>query len=372
MIAALLAVDVASWPATAGAEPTARILVGLDAKAFFKPIGFHDAKWGGDTCRSPKRMRTRRLRVAGYLVERRVRSSFSPDSVLMSRFRSRIFCLSSFVSRVFLRAKVLDSDRGKEKLPTADKQEDNQIVLVVDVTEAARPRIVHALPLCNSVYGPPTNIAITPGGRLGLVASPMRIMREGACWGAEPDDRLPVIDLAVEKPALVESIMVGWQPSGLAIGPDGDVALMANRAGRSITVLSIEGRMVRPVAEVDLGEEVAGVAIAPDSRTALAVKNRTGFMAVLRLDSRRASHDPAADLPVGFDVYSADFTPDGRLAITTNTGLASDGHADTASVIRFDGLRPQVSADVTIGDTPEMLAIAPDACHAVAVMVRGP
>ena len=293
LLPALLLESAAGPPARAEARPPARILVGLDGKAFFEPAGFRDGEGGRDA------------------------------------------------------------------------------VLVVDVSEPARPRIVHALPLSNSVYGPPTNLAITPDGHLGLVASAMVTVRDGAGWRAEPDDRLHVIDLAAEPPALVETITVGRQPSGLAIAPAGDVALVANRVGRSVTVLSIEGRRVAPVAEVDLGDEVAGVAIGPDGRTALAVKNAAGLVAVLRLDGRAVAYDPAADLPVGRGVYSADFTPDGRLAITANTGPASDGHADTASVIRLDGTRPRVIAHVTVGDTPEVLAVAPDGRHAVAVIVRG-
>ena len=44
-------------------------------------------------------------------------------------------------------------------------------VLVLDVADPARPRIRASLPLTNSLLGPPTNLQITPDGRLGLVAN---------------------------------------------------------------------------------------------------------------------------------------------------------------------------------------------------------
>lgn len=47
-------------------------------------------------------------------------------------------------------------------------------VSIVDIgTNPEAPRIVASLPLMNSIYGPPTNLAITPDERLALVANSM-------------------------------------------------------------------------------------------------------------------------------------------------------------------------------------------------------
>ncbi|MCJ2035608.1 YncE family protein [Methylobacterium sp. J-068] len=243
---------------------------------------------------------------------------------------------------------------------------------IVDVSDEARPRLVHTLPLDNSVYGPPTNLRVTPDGRLGLVASSVLMRQEGTAWYAQADNRLHVIDLAALPPRLIETVTVGLQPSGLAISRAGDLAVVANREGRSVTALTIRGTVVRPVMTVDVGDEAAAVAFAPDGRRAFLAKNKVGKIGVLAIDGTTLSYDRNLDMPVGPGVYGLDVTPDGKLALTGNTGPEpSDGHADTVSVIRADAQRPVVIDHVGIGDTPEALAIAPDGRHAAVSVVRG-
>lgn len=243
---------------------------------------------------------------------------------------------------------------------------------ILDVSDEARPRLVHSLPLDNSVYGPPTNLGITPDGRLGLVASSVLMRQEGTAWYAQPDDRLHVIDLAAVPPRLVETVRVGRQPSGIAIDRSGGLALVANREGRSVTVLTIAGTTVRTVATIDVGDQAAAVAFAPDGRRAFVAKNKAAKLGVLSIDGTQVRSETGLDLPVGPGVYGLAVTPDGAVALTGNTGPEpSDGHADTVSVIRADGTRPVVIDHLGIGDTPEALAIAPDGRHAVVSVVRG-
>lgn len=243
---------------------------------------------------------------------------------------------------------------------------------ILDVSDEAHPRLVHTLPLDNSVYGPPTNLRITPNGRLGLVASSVLMRQEGTAWYAQADNRLHVIDLAAEPPRLIETLKVGLQPSGIAINKAGDLMLIANREGRSVTALAINGTVVRPVATVDVGDEAAAVAFAPDGKRAFLAKNKAGKIGVLTIDHTDISYDRSLDMPVGPGVYGLDVTPDGKLALTGNTGPEpSDGHADTVSVIRADAKRPVVIDHVGIGDTPEALVIAPDGRHAAVSVVRG-
>ena len=44
-------------------------------------------------------------------------------------------------------------------------------VLIMDISTPAKPKIRARLPLMNSLLGPPTNLQITPDGKLGLVAN---------------------------------------------------------------------------------------------------------------------------------------------------------------------------------------------------------
>ena len=52
-----------------------------------------------------------------------------------------------------------------------------------------------------------------------------------------PDNKLYVIDLETSPPKLIDTVEVGKQPSGLAINRAGNLALVANRADNSISVL---------------------------------------------------------------------------------------------------------------------------------------
>ena len=46
-------------------------------------------------------------------------------------------------------------------------------VPIVDISNREAPKIIANLPLMNSIFGPPTNLAITPDERLAIVANPV-------------------------------------------------------------------------------------------------------------------------------------------------------------------------------------------------------
>ncbi len=144
--------------------------------------------------------------------------------------------------------KVLWSDAGKPTLLAPG----NDNVLVVDIgTDPLAPKIVANLPLMNTVFGPPTNLQITPDGKLGLVDQSMDWVADGATWKAVPDNKLYVIDLTLDPPKLIDTVTVGKQPSGMAINRAGDLALIANRNENSISVLKIAGKSVKLIDTVD-------------------------------------------------------------------------------------------------------------------------
>src|SRR5512143_3996596 len=138
--------------------------------------------------------------------------------------------------------KVVFADDGNLQLLPPGKDS----VVIVDIgTDPAKPRIVTSLPLMNSVVGPPTNLAITPDGTLGIVANSLDWVPDGAKWKFVPDNKLYVIVLTLSPPALIDTLAIGKQPSGLSINRTGDLALVANRADNSISVLSIQGKQVK-------------------------------------------------------------------------------------------------------------------------------
>ncbi|MDP6352546.1 MAG: YncE family protein [Alphaproteobacteria bacterium] len=250
----------------------------------------------------------------------------------------------------------------------------NDVVSVIDIgTDPESPRIIANLALMNSLFGPPTNLVITPDERLALVANAMKWVADGDGWKPKPDNRIHVIDLSGDRPRLIDTVVVDRQPSGMAINRKGDLALVAHRAGNSIGVLAIEGRTVRLIQTVEIGEQVAAVAIAPDGRRALVAKFPGHKIAVLDIADGRVSHDPALDMPVGLWPYNIKITPDGTLALSADNGNKgrSDGHVDTVSVIDLTTTPPRVIDRVVVGDAPEGLAISPTGRIAVAILLRG-
>jgi DNA-binding beta-propeller fold protein YncE len=198
----------------------------------------------------------------------------------------------------------VDNKVGFDETGAVFRAPGNDVVSVVDIgSNPESPRIVADLPLMNSVFGPPTNLAIAPDERLALVANAMRWIPDGDGWKPEPDNRIHVIDLTVDPPQVVETLEVGRQPSGMAISRQGDLALVAHRADNSVGVLEIKDRTVRLVQTVDMGEQVAAVAIAPDGRRALVAKFPGHKIAVLDIADGRVSYNADLDLPAGLWPY---------------------------------------------------------------------
>src|SRR5258706_12234374 len=137
-------------------------------------------------------------------------------------------------------------------------------VAIYDIGDRMNPRLVASLPLMNSVYGPPTNLAITPADSLALVANSMDWVQDGGAWKASPGNDIFVIDLKANPPALIATIKAGKQPSGMAINLARNLTLVANRTDKSITVLSILGRDVKLVDTVAIAEQPSTVACTPD------------------------------------------------------------------------------------------------------------
>ena len=255
------------------------------------------------------------------------------------------------------------------------KEPGHDTLSLVDISKPEAPRIAATIPLVNSVVGPPTNLAIHPSGEIALVANSLEPITQGWAHRLDPDNKVFLIDLKATPPKVIGTITVGKQPSGMAISPKGDLALVANRADGTISVLSIRGKDVLVVDTVTVGtgtDSVSTVAITPDGKRVLAVKAAANKVALLSIDGQKVTYDKR-DLPAGIFPYNIAVTPDGKLGLTSDNGNggSSDGNADTVSVIDLEADPPRVIDHVTVGDSPEGLAISPKGDLAVTVEARG-
>ena len=270
--------------------------------------------------------------------------------------------------------KVLFDDNGKAVVSPPGKD----TLSLFDIRDRLHPRLVATLPMINSVVGPPTNLAVTPDEKLALVASSLNSVPDGDKWKLVPDDRLFVVDLTANPPALIATLKVGKQPSGMAVNRAGNLALVANRADNTVSVLTIDGKDVKVAGTVALAPEgapsqqLSAVAITPDGKRALVVKAAANKVALLEIDGAKATYG-GYDMTTGVFPYNVQITPDGVLGLVNNNGNggASDGQVDTVAVIDMQMNPPRVVDQVVVGDGPEGLAISPTGQYAASIILNG-
>ncbi len=120
----------------------------------------------------------------------------------------------------------------------------------------------------------PYNINVTPNGKLAITADNGN--------GGRSDghiDTVSIIDLEANPPRVIDRVVVGDAPEGLAISPTGEIAVAMllngndgpknawfyHRNGR-VAVLKIDGKKVTKVGEVEVRGLPEGVVFSPDGR----------------------------------------------------------------------------------------------------------
>ena len=247
---------------------------------------------------------------------------------------------------------------------------------IIDMSKPAALRIVATIPMDNTIIGPPTNLAITPKGDIALVANSVNGVEKEGKWDVVSDDRVFVVDLKANPPAVIATLHAGKRTSGMAISADGTMALIANRDDGTVSVLSISGKEVKVTDTVTVGDpkdSVSAVAITPDGKSALAVKSNVDKIAVLAIDNGKVTYDKKNDLPGNNFPYNVGVVPGGKIALIANTGNggSSDGNADTVSVVDLETKPFHIIDHITVGDSPEGLVISPRGNLAVTVEAQG-
>lgn len=270
--------------------------------------------------------------------------------------------------------KVSFNDEGKLVISPPGKD----TVSVIDISMRTSPQIVANLRLTNSIFGPPTNLGITPYQTLALIANSLNALQEDGKWKFVPDDEVYVIDLTAKPIALIDTLHVGKQPSGMAINKAGTLALVTNRADNTVSILTIAGKEVKVAATVALAaagtpnQQPSAVAIAPDGKHALVAKPTANKVAILDIDGANVTYT-GYDMTTGIFPYNVVITPDGQLGLVNNNGAggSSDGQVDSVAVIDMTLSPPRVIDQVAVGDGPEGMAMSPTGEYAVSILLNG-
>ena len=243
-------------------------------------------------------------------------------------------------------------------------------VTVIDLN-ATPPKVVAEIPAPTSVVGPPSSVAVARDESFALVTGAMKLDPTDS-KKLIPDDKLTVIDLKASPPKVTAQLQAGKGAAGVSINRAGTLALVANRSEGTVSVFSIAGNVLTPVGKVALGDEKSGpshVAIAPDGKTALVTRDGDNKISVLSIDGTKVEHTKR-DISAGMRPYGLDIHPSGKLAVVANIGTGS-GDADTASLIDIEAKPARVVHTVTVGQTPEGIALSPDGAFVAVSVMNG-
>ncbi len=244
-------------------------------------------------------------------------------------------------------------------------------VSIIDFSSSP-PRARHLTNISNSVIGPPSNVAITPDGRVALIADSIRVDASAAS-GYVPASTIHIIDLEADPPRVIGDVTAGRQPSGISIRADGRRALVANRAEGTVSLLAIEGTGVSLLQSAQVctpAESISDVTFHPDGQSALASIQKGGYLAVLRLNGDHVETTGRKISAYG-QPYRVIITPDGAVGLTAGQGFGNGPDTDALTIVDLRDHDPRTVDFVPLGSVPESFAINPKGDLVAAVVMNG-
>jgi len=231
------------------------------------------------------------------------------------------------------------------------------------------PKLVGEVQAPNSVVGPPNSVAVAPNESFALVSAAVKKDPADAARTV-PDNRVSVIDLKALK--VVQTVEAGAGAAGVAINPQGTLALVANRSEGTVSVFTIRGMTLAAAGKVALGKPDSGpssVKFIGDGKRALVTRDGDSTLSMLAVDGDKVTATNR-NFFAGIRPYGADVTPDGRYAVVANIGRGQGDH-DTASLIDLSMNPPRTVDTITVGPTPEGIKISPNGKYAAVVVHNG-
>ena len=140
----------------------------------------------------------------------------------------------------------------------------------------------------------PYNAVVTPNGKIALTSD-----NGGAGSSDGSVDTTSVIDLEATPPRIIDRVVVGDGPEGLAMSPKGDLAAAAILRGSnmkkafyyqktgSISVLRIDGKKVTKTQDIEVGGLPEAIMFTPDGKYLLAGNYITQDFSILKVTGTR-------------------------------------------------------------------------------------
>ena len=238
-------------------------------------------------------------------------------------------------------------------------------LVVIDASQS--PPAVKGLVegLEHTVQGPPQAVAVTPDGKLAIVAAPSRY--DYAAKKETLDNFVQVVDIESNPPKLLARVDVGGHTNGLTINRDGTLLLAAGLDG-TVKVIAIDGKTVKLIDTVKVGEKrLSGIAFTHDGKAAIVAQRDENGAAVLSVDGTSVKLTNEK-ISTGVAPYAVDVSSDGKWAIIGNVGVQgmaglvgrTAGDADVVTLVDVSARPFRAVQQISVANAPEGVAISPD------------
>ncbi|MEP0847033.1 MAG: beta-propeller fold lactonase family protein [Phycisphaerae bacterium] len=143
--------------------------------------------------------------------------------------------------------------------------------------------------------------------------------------------------------------------STIALTLDGQRVIVANRESDSVSVIQVRDAggadTFKKLAEIGVGDEPRYVAVTPDGKLALATNSASGTVSLISLSGSDA-FSVVGEIPVGTEPRGCAVTPNGTLAFVAN-------HT-AGTVSKIDLATRTVTETIEVGGNPTAIAISND------------
>jgi DNA-binding beta-propeller fold protein YncE len=142
----------------------------------------------------------------------------------------------------------------------------------------------------------PYNVVVSPNGKLALTSD-----NGGAGSSDGSVDTTSVVDLEANPPRIIDRVVVGDGPEGLAMSPKGDLAVAAILRGSnmkkaffyqkngSLSILKIDGKKLTKTQDIEVGGLPEAVVFTPDGKYILAGNFLNQDFSILKVDGTKVT-----------------------------------------------------------------------------------